>query len=377
MAAHYALRTPTPVAALVVSADLLAPQPPGTSVTFTATAVGGTPPYAFKWWVLDAGGWTLARDWSSEASYTWTPTAADPSGRVTVWARSAGNTEDAPEKSANLSYPIQAAVAHLLSPLAGSTADLSQPLTWTAVPGAEAYWLYVGTAPGASDLINSGEIQQTSFDASGLSGDAGVAFLAWDVPEDSSKVAGYSMSINGARTDLGLLPVTSCRYPDGPCHRTPLPPLPPGVHVIDVSAYNRSGESSSNPIVFSEPYRVVYVRLWTRIAGWWGFTDTWFSPAEVAAQFIAPVAGAVNVDTTMPLAWNAIPGAEAYSLTIGYSEGSAELVDAPALGADVTSYPAADLPGLQRLYARLGTRVGGVWRYVDAVFTTGPAPSAP
>ena len=35
-------------------------------------------------------------------------------------------------------------------------------LTWNAVPEAQAYYLYVGSTPGANDLINSGEMQGTA-----------------------------------------------------------------------------------------------------------------------------------------------------------------------------------------------------------------------
>jgi hypothetical protein len=375
IAAHFARRTPTPVEALVVSASPAAPQPPGSSVTLTATAAGGTSPYSFKWWVLDDGGWTLGRDWSSETTYTWTPMVANPGAHVTVWARSAGNTTDAPERWADLPYPIHSvAVAHLASPSAGETADLSQPLTWAAVPGADAYWVYGGTRPGASDLFNSGELHTTSYDASSLAHDAGAASLAWDVPQDSENIAGYAIRIDGERSDLGLLPAGSCADSPVACYRVALPPVFSGVHTIEVAAYNSNGESYAAPITFSEPYRVVYVRLWTRIGGSWGYTDTWFSPEEVAAKFLHPIAGAINVDPTKPLTWNFVPDAEAFSLTIGRSPGSADVINAPLLAPNVTVYVGSSPPANETLYARLGTRVRGVWRYVEAVFTTAPPP---
>src|SRR5262249_9763779 len=41
--------------------------------------------------------------------------------------------------------------------------DTAEPFSWTAVPGALAYYLYVGTSQGAKDLVNTGEIPQTSY----------------------------------------------------------------------------------------------------------------------------------------------------------------------------------------------------------------------
>src|SRR2546430_15533419 len=45
--------------------DKAAPQPPGTTVTFTATATGGTAPYSYKWWVSDGTTWTVVQSWRS------------------------------------------------------------------------------------------------------------------------------------------------------------------------------------------------------------------------------------------------------------------------------------------------------------------------
>src|SRR5206468_708945 len=41
--------------------------------------------------------------------------------------------------------------------------NLALPIQWTSVPGAQAYYLYIGSTSGAKDLVNSGEIQQTSY----------------------------------------------------------------------------------------------------------------------------------------------------------------------------------------------------------------------
>ena len=157
----------------------------------------------------------------------------------------------------------------------------------------------------------------------------GAASVAWDA-ESSGNVMGYAMRITGVADPTSPVVRRQLqRFGANPVSARPFPPLPPGVHIIDVSAYDEFGGS------VLEPDRVlgtVSGRLCAPLdqdRGLVGFTDTWFSPAEVAAQFIDPVAAAINVDTTRPLAWNAIPGAEAYSLTIGYSEGSAPSSSTP------------------------------------------------
>ena len=41
--------------------------------------------------------------------------------------------------------------------------DLSQPIQWTSVTHAQAYYLYVGTTRGAKNLVDTGEMLQTSY----------------------------------------------------------------------------------------------------------------------------------------------------------------------------------------------------------------------
>ena len=73
------------------------PRLPGTTVTFTATAAGGTAPYQFKWWLWDGATWTVLEDWSTANTFAWTPGTPNPNSAVGVWVRSAGNTADQPD----------------------------------------------------------------------------------------------------------------------------------------------------------------------------------------------------------------------------------------------------------------------------------------
>src|SRR5205085_2602901 len=54
-------------------------------------------------------------------------------------------------------------------PTAGAqSVDTTKPFSWTAVSGALAYYLKVGTTRGGSDLVNSGETQATSWSVPAL-----------------------------------------------------------------------------------------------------------------------------------------------------------------------------------------------------------------
>jgi hypothetical protein len=92
-----------------IGADRVAPQPVGTSVTFTALATGGAAPYQYKWWIYDGANWVVRRDWSTSSTWTWTPTVANLSYRVAVWVRNAGSSADAYDNAASngsISFPI-------------------------------------------------------------------------------------------------------------------------------------------------------------------------------------------------------------------------------------------------------------------------------
>src|SRR5206468_963104 len=62
-----------------------------------------------------------------------------------------------------------ASFATLTYPANGTlNADLSQPVKWTTVYNAQAYYLYIGTTLGAKDLVNAGELHQTSYLVGGV-----------------------------------------------------------------------------------------------------------------------------------------------------------------------------------------------------------------
>jgi cell wall-associated protease len=89
-----------------LTADKTAPQPVGTTITFTATASGGVTPYQTKWWLWNGTTWSLLRDWATGTSFAWTPTVANPNYLVGVWVRSAGATADAAEATLSIPFGI-------------------------------------------------------------------------------------------------------------------------------------------------------------------------------------------------------------------------------------------------------------------------------
>jgi hypothetical protein len=104
----YVITPPLPLS-VALTADPPAPtQPVNTTITFTATASGGTAPYQYKWWFYNGASWTVAQDWAAGNAVTRTFTAAG-TYQFQVWVRNNGTTTDTAEASAGIAFTIAAA----------------------------------------------------------------------------------------------------------------------------------------------------------------------------------------------------------------------------------------------------------------------------
>jgi stage II sporulation protein D len=139
----------TPITATAIVADIASPRSVGTTVTFAPVASGGTAPYSYKWWIQSGGAWTLARDWSTAPTFSWTPSAAG-SYQIGVWVRGANTTADT--NAVNFAIPYVVTTGTSAPPTGGpltivniatsvpSPASVGQPVTATA-------WASGGSAP--------------------------------------------------------------------------------------------------------------------------------------------------------------------------------------------------------------------------------------
>ncbi|HYB94097.1 MAG TPA: hypothetical protein VEC39_03930, partial [Vicinamibacterales bacterium] len=101
--------TPAPTAkatAVTIAANMVAPQPVGTTITWTATPTGGVAPHQYKWMAFDGVSWTTF-DWTTSNTFAWRPLNASQYARVAVWVRSAGATADIYEVSTEKYFAIK------------------------------------------------------------------------------------------------------------------------------------------------------------------------------------------------------------------------------------------------------------------------------
>ena len=116
----------------------------------------------------------------------------------------------------------------------------------------------------------------------------------------------------------------------------------------------------------------LYVRVGSRVSGSGGTRPAFRSPRRsVTATMIYPTANATNVLTTHAFEWTPVTGADAYILHIGTAPDTWDVVAAGLL-TQTTYLVTATLPTDVTLYVRVGSRVGGAWRYSASIpFTAG------
>ncbi len=97
--------TVPPLAISSLTSNATSPSMLGTTVTFSATATGGSAPYQFKWWIFDGTSWRIGQDWSTSPTFAWRPTNAG-SYLVAVWGRNNGVNVNASQALAQTEYTI-------------------------------------------------------------------------------------------------------------------------------------------------------------------------------------------------------------------------------------------------------------------------------
>src|SRR5204862_1563824 len=112
--------------------------------------------------------------------------------------------------------------------------------------------------------------------------------------------------------------------------------------------------------------QVLYARLSTQHENLWYDVDSSFTAAVVPVQratFTSIATDGNYMYGGQAFAWTTVPNAQAYYLYVGTTQGANNLVNTGEI--QTTSYSATTLPTNTLLYARLWTKVDGVWRYVD------------
>ncbi len=253
--------------------------------------------------------------------------------------------------------------------------DLTQPFTWTTVT-AQAYYLYIGSTLGANDLVNTGEMQQTSYLVrttlptnqtlyARLWTKVGGTWRFVDASFSSPSIARFTYPAAITTAVNPTLPLTWTTIPAAQAYYLYIGSTTGAKDLVNTGEIQQTSYLLRSTVPVNQS---LYARLWTKVGGVWRFTDRIFSVMSLMARFTNPVTGGTTIDRTKPLTWTTVASAQAYYLYVGSTLGARDLVNTGEIYQ--TSYLLGNtLPAGQTLYARLWTKVGEIWRYVDTTFT--------
>jgi hypothetical protein len=277
--------------------------------------------------------------------------------------------------------PVDSLVSTLTAPADGQN-WAGSTFQWTAVDGADAYYLYVGTAVGLKDIVNTGELQVTSKPAVGLP--AGVTLYArmwtkhggvWRYRDSTFAVYPLTTTLTSPAAGQTNVPVTGSfawqAIPNVQAYYLYVGTTVGANNVINTG----EKQTTSYPYVGLQPQTTYYARMWTKMGGVWRYVDSTFTTAALTSQLITPAHGATNVSLPVTLQWSPVASVQAYYLYLGTGPGLKDLVNTGET--TVTAWTTAVLPPSSTIYARLWTKTGGTWRYVDSSFQTGSGVAAP
>jgi hypothetical protein len=122
----------------------------------------------------------------------------------------------------------------------------------------------------------------------------------------------------------------------------------------------------------------VYARLWSEIGGVWSSHDYTYteatagvSPAPTPAVLQSPTPGSTLGNTAVKFTWSAGVGVTGYKLFLGTTGvGSYNLYGSGDKALTATTVTVASIPANGvKVYARLYSEIGGVWKFNDYTYT--------
>ena len=215
-----------------------------------------------------------------------------------------------------------AAAAFLKAPASGATVTPVTRFTWTGVPGAAAYTLWVGTSPGAQDALYYTSPTATSTTATlrpGVKYYATMWTLAngvWSSTTSTFQTGETAVLLSPANGTSNLDPALPT-----PISWTPIPnssyyTLYLGKRVGANDYYNSGQLTTTLASVQLKANTTYYARLWTGAGSSLTYTDTVFSTGYPLAHLSYPLNGAADVGPFLPFTWNQADGATEYELTV-------------------------------------------------------------
>lgn len=302
----------------------------------------------------------------SSTSHTLPPMPADRMYFARIWTKQRDGWRFA---EMNFMMPAMPGPAKLISPLAGErNVTSAQPFVWTEVPGAEAYYLWVGTQPGTKDVVDSFEIKTLSYTAPALP--AGQRLYARIYTKIQGGWYHNEVFFDSAASSLLLYP----RAGAGDVSAQELfrwsgvkGALAYYLYVGTTSGAKdvvNTGEmmGTSYLVTGLQPGRTYYAKLWTKLASGWKFNEVPFK-TSMSSRVTNSSDGS---DLGQGFRWTTVTGAQAYYLYLGSQPGGKDLIDT---GETLeTEWPTPPLPAARELFSKMWTKRVDGWRSRELAF---------
>ena len=344
----------------------------GLNTTFQWTAAPGA--LAYYLYVGTTQGADDVVNSYDHSGTSYTTTCLPPS--ATLWARLYTNLNGTWVHQPDISFTVSSASA-LSYPTPGQqNVDTTISFQWTPEANAQAYKLNVGTSPGASDLVNTGETQATSWPVPPL-------------PVGQTLYARLLAKINGNWTDADDVPFTAeLRFGYPAVRSASIDPTVAfswslasggnGAYHLSVGSSPGGNDLYDNAQIQTNSFTVptnslpsgseLYAEIsFTPSDGLKRKADTVFTVANTPvapSQIVYPADGATDADVSLPFQWTSTDMAQAYELQI--SNASGLVVDSGDI--TISRYFAESLP-VGPYTGQLGTEIGGQWYWTSFSFT--------
>jgi hypothetical protein len=398
------------------------------SITLTATNSAGTTTQSFTLFVraapsIDQGGSTTFTygfyqifdiGANGYPNPTLTETGAIPAGLSYSSWNTTAVLSGTPAPGSEGVYPLTITASNGVGPPVGRTidilvqrggflyptdgqqaADTTQNVTWQMVGNALGYHLVIGTGPGGSDLVDSGDLTteqpyypllaalptgQTLYATLSVKlATSGAPTGAWSTYRAITFTAARGMAVftfptNGQTNVVNNAPLTWAGIPGADGYALAVGTHPNGTDVFSTFGLPPSQTSYLPPRALPSGV-TLYAAVLTSVHNQWTRAQTIaFTAAPGAATFVYPADGQLGVDTTKAFTWSPIPQAQAYYVLIGTTRFGADVVNSGVLPANLSSYLLPTAPPYNvTVYATIFTEVNGTWtRYTDVSFSANP-----
>jgi hypothetical protein len=371
-----------------VPAQISAPTPgtvlSTTAVTFSWNAVPG----ADQYWLdignsLGSGGL-----WAGALTATSQVVAGLPCDARTIYAQLYTHLNGGWQAPQRYTYTAASGCsAAITSPPPGSALTTTTvAFSWSAAPGADQYWLDVGTSAGTGDIWN-GALTGTSQSVSGLPCDGRTIHAqlyahrngAWLSPARYTYTAPNNCMAQITSPAPGaILAATTITFSWNATSGADQYWLDVGNSVAVGDIWNGALTGTSQVVSgLVCDGRTIYAQLYTHRGGAWLAPQryTYTAPAVCLAQITSPAPGSQLTAATVTISWSPASGADQYWLDVGNSVAVGDIWGGALTGtSQVVSGLACDG---RTIYAQLYTHRNGAWLAPQRVTYTAKATCGP